>query len=92
MPRPSERIKDLATQLGALHGDGVGCTLAVGRGAETEIPAWRRKNHMRMLLRGSVLVEASNAAANAGTLGSTVERMLADLKTEEPLFAFRLRL
>ena len=47
---------------------------------------------MRMLLRGSVPVEASNAAANAGTLGSTVERMLADLKTEEPLFAFRLRL
>jgi len=90
MPRPSERIKDLATQLGALHGDGVGCTLAVGRGAETEIPAWRRKNHMRMLLR--VSIPASNAAANAGTLGSTVERMLADLKPEEPLFAFRLRL
>ena len=47
---------------------------------------------MRMLLRISVPVEASNAAANAGTLGSTVERMLADLKPEEPLFAFRLRL
>ena len=45
---------------------------------------------MRMLLR--VSIPASNAAANAGTLGSTVERMLADLKPEEPLFAFRLRL
>jgi len=45
---------------------------------------------MRILLR--VSIPASNAAANAGTLGSTVERMLADLKPEEPLFAFRLRL
>ena len=37
---------------------------------------------MRMLLRVSIPVEAGNAAAKAGTLGSTVERILADLKPE----------
>ena len=37
---------------------------------------------MRMLLRVSIPVETGNAAAKAGTLGSTVERILADLKPE----------
>ena len=37
---------------------------------------------MRMLLRVSIPVEAGNAAAKAGTLGSTVEKILADLKPE----------
>ena len=41
---------------------------------------------MRMLLRVSIPVEAGNAAARAGTLGSTVERILANLKPEAAYF------
>jgi hypothetical protein len=41
---------------------------------------------MRMLVRVSIPVEAGNTAAKAGTLGSTVEKVLADLKPEEPYF------
>jgi hypothetical protein len=39
-----------------------------------------------MLLRVSIPVEAGNAAAKAGTLGSTIERILADLKPEAAYF------
>jgi hypothetical protein len=41
---------------------------------------------MRMLLRVSIPVEAGNAAMKAGTLGSTMERILADLKPEAAYF------
>jgi hypothetical protein len=41
---------------------------------------------MRMLLRVSIPVDTGNAAARAGTLGSTVERILADLKPEAAYF------
>jgi hypothetical protein len=41
---------------------------------------------MRMLLRVSIPVEAGNAAAKAGTLGPTIEKLLADLKPEAAYF------
>jgi hypothetical protein len=39
-----------------------------------------------MLLRVSIPVETGNAAAKAGTLGSTVEKIVADLKPEAAYF------
>src|SRR5271156_5745745 len=41
---------------------------------------------MGMLLRVSIPVEAGNAAAKAGILGSTIEGILADLKPEAAYF------
>ncbi|MGE5326812.1 MAG: hypothetical protein ACM3NO_07220 [Deltaproteobacteria bacterium] len=41
---------------------------------------------MRMLLRVSIPVDAGNAAAKAGTLASTVEKILGDLKPEAAYF------
>jgi len=39
-----------------------------------------------MLLRVSIPVESGNAAVKAGTLGSTIEKILADLKPEAAYF------
>ena len=41
---------------------------------------------MRMLLRVSIPVEAGNAAVKAGTLSSTVQQILANLKPEAAYF------
>ena len=41
---------------------------------------------MRTLLRVSIPVEAGNAAAKAGTLGATIEKILANLKPEAAYF------
>jgi hypothetical protein len=41
---------------------------------------------MRMLMRVSLPVETGNAAAKAGTLGSTVQKLLAELKPEAAYF------
>jgi hypothetical protein len=46
----------------------------------------KEDKRMRMLLRVSIPVETGNAAAKAGTLGSTMERILADLKPEAAYF------
>lgn len=41
---------------------------------------------MRTLLRVSIPVDTGNAAAKAGTLGPTIQKILADLKPEAAYF------
>ena len=42
---------------------------------------------MRMMLKVCIPVETGNAAARSGSLGSTIERILGDLKPEAAYFA-----
>jgi len=42
---------------------------------------------MRMLLKVSIPVEAGNAAAQNSTLGSTIQRILDELKPEAAYFS-----
>ena len=42
---------------------------------------------MRFLIKVNMQVEAANAAVRAGTLGSTIQSILADLKPEAAYFA-----
>ena len=42
---------------------------------------------MRMILRVSIPVETGNAAAVKGTLGSTIQQILADLRPEAAYFS-----
>ena len=42
---------------------------------------------MRMMLRASIPVEKGNEAARNGTLGSTIQKILAEIKPEAAFFA-----
>src|SRR5438105_5097069 len=42
---------------------------------------------MRMMMKVSMETEAANAAARNGTLGSTIQRIIGDLKPEAAYFA-----
>jgi hypothetical protein len=63
----------------------------IGRGSQSNAICilWRAQeaHRMRMLMTVSIPVEAGNAAIRNGSLGSTIQAILADLKPEAAYFA-----
>jgi hypothetical protein len=73
-------------EFGDAEGERLVVHLPYRRRSDTSRASCTKENCMRMLLRVSIPVDTGNAAAKAGTLGSSVEKMVAELKPEAAYF------